>query len=119
MLYQFFFSFGLIPAQPLNVAVILPNQSVTAILSCLTNGPVQKMEPLSNIQIAVKNNIDIFYFAVVVPLYVYFDENGQMDKRDFLQLWKEIPEQNEVQFTITNTNNLTAGKMRNHSRFFF
>uniref|UniRef100_A0A915E0V4 Beta-adaptin appendage C-terminal subdomain domain-containing protein n=1 Tax=Ditylenchus dipsaci TaxID=166011 RepID=A0A915E0V4_9BILA len=31
-----------------------------------------------------------------------------MDKRDFLQLWKEIPEQNEVQFTITNTPSLSA-----------
>lgn len=59
---------------------------------------------------AVKNNIDVFYFEVLVPLYIYFDENGQMDKRDFLQLWKEIPEQNEVQFTISNINNLSASK---------
>jgi hypothetical protein len=81
------------------------------------------MEPLTNLQvfftyrtlnyrqlqIAIKDNVDIFYFAVVVPLNVYFDENGQMDKRDFLQLWKEIPEQNEVQFTLQNANNLSAG----------
>lgn len=59
---------------------------------------------------AVKNNVDVFYFAVVVPLYAYFDENGQMDKREFLQLWKEIPEQNEVQFLLTNSNQLSAGK---------
>lgn len=59
---------------------------------------------------AVKNNFDVHYFAVTVPLFVYFEESGQMDKRDFLQLWKEIPEQNEVQFSITNTYNLSAGK---------
>uniref|UniRef100_A0A7E4VWW3 B2-adapt-app_C domain-containing protein n=1 Tax=Panagrellus redivivus TaxID=6233 RepID=A0A7E4VWW3_PANRE len=39
---------------------------------------------------------------------MYFDDNGHMDKRDFLQLWKEIPEQNEVQFTLRNALNFTA-----------
>lgn len=46
---------------------------------------------MNNLQIAVKNNIDIYYFAIIVPLNLYFDDNGQMDKRDFLQLWKDIP----------------------------
>lgn len=63
----------------------------------------------SSTQVAVKNNVDVFYFAVLVPLNVYFDESGQMDKRDFLQLWKEIPEQNELQFSVLNGNNLSAG----------
>ncbi len=58
----------------------------------------------------MKNDVDVFYFACVVPLHMYFDENGQMDKRDFLQLWKEIPEQNEVQFNLANPGNLSAGQ---------
>ena len=58
---------------------------------------------------ALKNDVDVFYFTVVVPLRVYFDDNGQMDKRDFLQLWKDIPEQNEVQFSLSNTLGLSAG----------
>jgi len=33
---------------------------------------------------------------------VLFVEDGQMDKRVFLATWKEIPAQNEVQYTITN-----------------
>jgi len=101
-------SFGLVPADVLNVAPVAPNQSASVSFPCRTNGPVQKMEPLTNLQVAVKNNIDVFYFAIVVPLFVYFEEGGQMDKRDFLQLWKEIPEQNEVQFTVTKSGNLTA-----------
>lgn len=60
-------------------------------------------------QVAVKNDVGVFYFAVVVPLNIYFEENGQMDKREFLQLWKEIPEQNELQFSLNNTLNLSAG----------
>jgi hypothetical protein len=64
---------------------------------------------LSYFQVAIKNDLDVFYFAVIVPLHMFFDDNGQMDKRDFLQLWKEIPEQNEVQYTIGNMRNLSAG----------
>ncbi|VDM49049.1 unnamed protein product [Toxocara canis] len=60
------------------------------------------------LQVAVKNDVDVFYFAVVVPLHMFFDENGQMDKREFLQLWKEIPEQNELQFSVNNTEGLSA-----------
>uniref|UniRef100_A0A914MQJ3 AP complex subunit beta n=2 Tax=Meloidogyne TaxID=189290 RepID=A0A914MQJ3_MELIC len=101
-------SFGLIPSSQFNPGTIFPNQTISTTLDCSTNGPVQKMEPLSNLQVAIKNNIDVFYFAVVLPLNVYFDESGQMDKRDFLQLWKDIPEQNEIQFTIQNTKGLSA-----------
>jgi Beta2-adaptin appendage, C-terminal sub-domain len=32
-----------------------------------------------------------------------FIEDGQMDKRVFLATWKEIPAQNEVQYTINNS----------------
>lgn len=62
-------------------------------------------------QVAIKNDVGVFYFATIVPLNMYFDESGQMDKRDFLQMWKEIPEQNEVQFTINNVKGLSAGSL--------
>ncbi|CAD6187764.1 unnamed protein product [Caenorhabditis auriculariae] len=59
-------------------------------------------------KVAIKNDVDVFYFATVVPLLVYFHESGQMEKRVFLQLWKEIPEQNEQQFTLQNPHGLDA-----------
>uniref|UniRef100_A0A8R1TYM3 AP complex subunit beta n=1 Tax=Onchocerca volvulus TaxID=6282 RepID=A0A8R1TYM3_ONCVO len=102
-------SFGLIPAESLQInSPLYPNQSVQTSLPCHTNGPVQKMEPLTNLQVAIKNDVGVFYFATIVPLNMYFDEEGQMDKRDFLQMWKEIPEQNEVQFAINNVRGLSA-----------
>ncbi|OUC48863.1 adaptin domain protein, partial [Trichinella nativa] len=55
------------------------------------SGPVQKMDPL---MIAVKNDIDIFYFSCIIPIYVLFADDGQMDKRLFLQAWKDIPAEN-------------------------
>ncbi|KAH3883522.1 hypothetical protein DPMN_007518 [Dreissena polymorpha] len=54
------------------------------------------------LQVAVKNNIDVFYLSTQVPLHVLFTEDGEMDKKVFLATWKDIPSQNEVQYTINN-----------------
>ena len=51
---------------------------------------------------AVKNNIDVFYFSCIIPMHVLFTEDGEMDKRVFLATWKDIPVQNEVQYEISN-----------------
>ncbi|XP_075238328.1 adaptor protein complex 1/2, beta subunit [Lycorma delicatula] len=96
-------SFGLTPAKPLQVMTPLPpGVSHECSLPLTTTGAVQRMEPLNNLQVAIKNNIDVFYFACIVPMNVYFVEDGQMDKRLFLSTWKEIPAQNELQYTLTN-----------------
>ncbi|VDK59023.1 unnamed protein product [Gongylonema pulchrum] len=57
------------------------------------------MEPLTNLQVAIKNDIGVFYFATVVPLSVYFDESGQMDKHDICTKLQ----QNNV-FTVARRN---------------
>ncbi|XP_024891226.1 AP-1 complex subunit beta-1 isoform X1 [Temnothorax curvispinosus] len=94
-------SFGLTPAAPLQVAAPLsPGSSIETNIILSTTGAVQRMEPLSNLQVAIKNNIDVFYFACIVPMNVYFVEDGQLDKRVFLSTWKDIPAQNEVQYTL-------------------
>ena len=36
------------------------------------------MDPLTNLQVAVKNNVDVFYFSCMVPYNVLFAEDGQM-----------------------------------------
>ncbi|XP_037068019.1 AP-1 complex subunit beta-1-like [Pollicipes pollicipes] len=96
-------SFGLVPAQALQVPMpVQPNQSTDVSLPLDNNGPVQRMEPITNLQVAIKNNIDVLYFACLVPAHVFFGEDGLMDKRVFLATWKEIPAQNEMQFTIAN-----------------
>ncbi|KAI5716575.1 hypothetical protein M8J76_008892 [Diaphorina citri] len=66
-------SFGLTPARPLQVmSPLLPSLSVEASLPMATTGAVQRMEPLTNLQVAVKNNLDVFYFACIVPINVQF-----------------------------------------------
>ena len=45
------------------------------------------MDPLTNIQVAVKNNIDVFYFSCLVPMHVLFVEGGQMGRSFVLGFW--------------------------------
>ena len=40
------------------------------------------MDPLNNLQVAIKNNLDVFYFSCTVPYNVLFTEDGQMGKAD-------------------------------------
>ncbi|XP_009576664.1 PREDICTED: AP-1 complex subunit beta-1 [Fulmarus glacialis] len=94
-------SFGLAPAAPLQVhAPLAPNQSVEISLPLNTVGSVMKMDPLNNLQVAVKNNIDVFYFSTLYPLHILFVEDGKMERQMFLATWKDIPNENEAQFQI-------------------
>ncbi|XP_030073371.1 AP-1 complex subunit beta-1 isoform X2 [Microcaecilia unicolor] len=94
-------SFGLAPAAPLQIhAPLAPNQTVDVSLPLSTVGSVMKMDPLNNLQVAVKNNIDVFYFSTLYPLHILFVEDGKMDRQMFLATWKDIPNENEAQFHI-------------------
>ncbi|XP_038151418.1 AP-1 complex subunit beta-1 isoform X4 [Cyprinodon tularosa] len=94
-------SFGLAPAGPLQVLTPLsPNQSIEVSLPLSTVGPVMKMDPLNNLQVAVKNNIDVFYFSCQYPISMLFVEDGKMERQVFLATWKDIPNDNEAQFQI-------------------
>lgn len=114
-------SFGLTPAAPLQVpAPLNPGQSIETSLVLVNSGPIQRMDPLTNLQVAIKNNIDVFYFACVVPMNIYFAEDGQLDKRIFLSTWKDIPAQNEVQYTLTGivlTTDQVVQKMQQNNVF--
>ncbi len=35
-------------------------------------------------QVAIKNSVDIFYFACIAPLHIFFTEEGAMEKKTFL-----------------------------------
>jgi len=114
-------SFGLVPAQVLNIQnQLLPNQSINVSLPLNTTGPVQRMDPLSKLQVALKNNVDIFYFACSVSMHALFLEDGEMDKRVFLATWKDIPAQNEVQYDIKDVQHnadTVSQRLRNNNVF--
>ncbi|XP_077456567.1 AP-1 complex subunit beta-1 isoform X4 [Stigmatopora argus] len=96
-------SFGLAPAGPLQVLTpVSPNQSIEVVLPLNTVGPVMKMEPLNNLQVAVKNNIDVFYFSCQYPISMLFVEDGKMERQVFLATWKDIPNENESKFQLND-----------------
>lgn len=96
-------SFGLSPAEPLTLASPLaPSQSVTTSLPLSVSGPVMKRDPLMELQVAVKNNVDVFYFTTSVPMHTLFKEDGTIEKLQFLATWKDIPTANEQQFALND-----------------
>lgn len=113
-------SFGITPAVPMNVTSLQPGQSLEYSLSLNTTGPVQRMEPLTTLQVAIKNNVDVFYFACQIPIQILFTEDGTLDKRVFLTTWRDIPSANEVQYTLNdikgNTDTISS-KMTNSNVF--
>ncbi|XP_058014452.1 AP-1 complex subunit beta-1 isoform X1 [Ahaetulla prasina] len=114
-------SFGLAPAAPLQVHTPLaPNQNVEISLPLNTVGSVMKMDPLNNLQVAVKNNIDVFYFSTLYPLYILFVEDGKMERQMFLATWKDIPNENEAQFQIKDcplSADAASGKLQGNNIF--
>ncbi|RKP17978.1 hypothetical protein ROZALSC1DRAFT_23677, partial [Rozella allomycis CSF55] len=86
--------FGLRPEHPvLNISSIPSRQSIETKLKLLTDGPTQSMNPINNLQVAIKNNLGVFYFQTQVPLFIFFSQDGLFTKENFLSLWKEIPEE--------------------------
>jgi AP-1 complex subunit beta-1 len=80
----------------------MPNSTASTLLPITPGGLVMKMTPLTQLQVAIKNNVDVFYFSVNMPTHVLFSEDGTMDRKVFLATWKEIPQSNEVQASVDN-----------------
>uniref|UniRef100_A0A673W4F8 Adaptor related protein complex 2 subunit beta 1 n=1 Tax=Salmo trutta TaxID=8032 RepID=A0A673W4F8_SALTR len=110
-------SFGVIPTTPLPIHnPLMPSQSIEVSLPLNTIGPVMKMDPLNNLQVAVKNNIDVFYFSGLIPLNIFFVEDGKMERQVFLATWKDIPNENELQYQIKECHlnaDMVSGKLQN------
>lgn len=103
-------SFGLTPAATLIVPTPLSGgKGVATSLPINTNGTVQKSTPITNLQVAIKNNIDVFYFSCTVPMNVLFMEDGEMDRKVFLATWKDIPATNEVESKLPHGHHLNNG----------
>ncbi|KAI8811306.1 adaptin N terminal region-domain-containing protein [Cladochytrium replicatum] len=61
-------TYGLVPATPLNVpSPLAPNQSASVSLPLGTGGGKQRMEPVNLLQVAIKNNLGVFYFQTLMP----------------------------------------------------
>ena len=63
---------------------------------CLSLGTTRRRDPINTLQIAVKNNVGIFYFQTPMPLHIFFAEDPAFERSEYPRHWSEIPAQNEV-----------------------
>ncbi|PIA56690.1 hypothetical protein AQUCO_00700804v1 [Aquilegia coerulea] len=90
-------TFGLAAAGPLQVPQIQPGTSARTLLPMVLSQNVSPGPPSSVLQVAVKNNQQrVWYFNDKVSLLALLSEDGRMERADFLEKWKSLPDSNEV-----------------------
>eukprot|EP00127_Corallochytrium_limacisporum_P002893 Clim_evm72s142 gene=Clim_evmTU72s142 len=94
-------SFGLVGAGPMEVGNLVPNASERIVLPMATTGPVQKMDPLNNLQVAVKNNTGVIYFQCQVPIHVFFTEQPALPEQQWLEMWGASPDSDMLTFQLS------------------
>ena len=78
-------SFGLVVGTPLSIPVLQPSQTLPNSLLLNTNGGVQKMSPISNLQVqiyilALKPYYYYYYFKKNYYYYYYYNLNVHVSK---------------------------------------
>ncbi|KAJ2740937.1 hypothetical protein GGI20_005524, partial [Coemansia sp. BCRC 34301] len=106
-------TYGITPSGSLNAGTVMPMSSVEVSLPLVTGGPTMAMQPLTNIQIAVKCTAGIFYFQTQYSLHILLDERGQSDQGMFLRMWKDMPDAMQSSHTTQNLRFASMEDMRN------
>ncbi len=63
-------TFGIQPSAPLSVPTLAPGQQATTSLPLNRGGKPQQMNPPNLIQVAIKNNVGVYYFATQIPAHI-------------------------------------------------
>ncbi|KAI9505782.1 adaptin N terminal region-domain-containing protein [Coemansia spiralis] len=106
-------TYGLMPGAPLSIGTVLPMNSVEVSLPLVTAGPTMLMQPLNNIQIAIKCTAGIFYFQTQYSLHILLEENAQSDQGTFLRMWKSTPDDMQSAHTVQNLRFSSIEDVRN------
>lgn len=109
-------SFGLFPSQP-QISSIPPGQSADqSLLMTLNPSLLNPSLPLSNIiQIAVKNNVGVYYFQANFPLHALFVEKASFPKADYLALWKSIDKEHFKDLPVSLSSSQIQQKLTAHN----
>ncbi|WOK94922.1 hypothetical protein Cni_G03627 [Canna indica] len=97
-------TFGLAAAGPLQVPPLQPGASARTLLPMVLFQNVSPGPPSTLLQVAVKNNQQpVWYFNDKISLHVFFGEDGKMERANFLETWKTLPDANEVGKDLSNS----------------
>lgn len=88
-------SFGLAPGQALQLPKLGQGAQEVAVLPLVPNQLSSNTPPVLPlmVQVAVKTNVDIFYFSVPFDLSAVLVEGGPIDKEPFRAKWQALGEQ--------------------------
>ncbi|XP_068308401.1 beta-adaptin-like protein B [Pyrus communis] len=90
-------TFGLAAAGPLQVPQLQPGTSAGTLLPMVTFQNMSQGPPSSLLQVAVKNNQQpVWYFNDKIPLHIFFTDDGRMERANFLETWRSLPDTNEI-----------------------
>ncbi|XP_022969977.1 beta-adaptin-like protein B isoform X2 [Cucurbita maxima] len=90
-------TFGLAPAGPLQVPSLQPGSIVSTLLPMVVFQNMSQGPPSSLLQVAVKNNQQpVWYFNDKISMHVFFTDDGRMERANFLETWRSLPDSNEV-----------------------
>ncbi|XP_022929129.1 beta-adaptin-like protein B isoform X2 [Cucurbita moschata] len=90
-------TFGLAPAGPLQVPSMQPGSIVSTLLPMVVFQNMSQGPPSSLLQVAVKNNQQpVWYFNDKISIHVFFTDDGRMERANFLETWRSLPDSNEV-----------------------
>ncbi|KAK8954812.1 Beta-adaptin-like protein C [Platanthera zijinensis] len=88
---------GLAAAGQLQVAPLQPGASARTLLPMVAFQNISAGPPNTLLQVAVKNNQQpVWYFNDKLSLHIFFSEDGRMERANFLETWKSLPDSNEV-----------------------
>ncbi|XP_010529610.1 PREDICTED: beta-adaptin-like protein C isoform X1 [Tarenaya hassleriana] len=91
-------TFGLAAAGPLQIPTLQPGTSARTMLPMVLFQNMSGGPPSLLLQVAVKNNQQpVWYFNDKILLAALFTEDGRMERGNFLETWRSLPDSNEVQ----------------------
>ncbi|KAK1266357.1 Beta-adaptin-like protein B [Acorus gramineus] len=104
-------TFGLAHAGELQVPQLPPGSTARTLLPMVSFQNLSPGPPTSLLQIAVKNSQQpVWYFNDKIPFNIFFSEDGRMERANFLETWKSLPDSNEIarEFPGTVIHNVDA-----------
>ncbi|KAF9600213.1 hypothetical protein IFM89_005037 [Coptis chinensis] len=117
-------TFGLAAAGPLQVVSQLhPGTSARTLLPMVLSQNISPGPPSSLLQVAIKNNQQpVWYFNDKIAFLVLLSEEGRMERADFLEKWKSLPDSNEVikdlPGVVVNSVDATLDRLAASNMFF-
>ena len=94
-------SFGLAPGSGIGITSVAPGSTGSFALPLSMGNETALSNPLTALQVALKTNVDVFYFFAHVPLGVVLGEDGALERPAFVHGWKGIPEEQETKAALT------------------